>query len=117
MKFLKPLSIIFACTFAGELMRYTIPLPVPANIYGILLLFLLLVAKIVPLSSVETTGNFLIDFMPVMFIPAGVGIISSWQSLSPILIPYIAILVISTIIVMCVTANVADVIISKRGDK
>lgn len=117
MKFLKPLSIIFACTFAGELMRYTIPLPVPANIYGILLLFLLLVTKIVPLSSVETTGNFLIDFMPVMFIPAGVGIISSWQSLSPILIPYIAILVTSTIIVMCVTANVADVIISKRGDK
>ena len=117
MKFLKPLSIIFACTFAGELMRYTIPLPVPANIYGILLLFLLLVTKIVPLSSVETTGNFLIDFMPVMFIPAGVGIISSWQSLSPILIPYIAILVISTIIVMCVTANVADVIISNRGDK
>ena len=117
MKFLKPLSIIFACTFAGELMRYTIPLPVPANIYGILLLFLLLVTKIVPLSSVETTGNFLIDFMPVMFIPAGVGIISSRQSLSPILIPYIAILVISTIIVMCVTANVADVIISKRGDK
>lgn len=117
MKFLKPLSIIFACTFAGELMRYTIPLPVPANIYGILLLFLLLVTKIVPLSSVETTGNFLIDFMPVMFIPAGVGIISSWHSLSPILIPYIAILVISTIIVMCVTANVADVIISKRGDK
>ena len=50
MKFLKPLSIIFACTFAGELMRYTIPLPVPANIYGILLLFLLLVTKIVPLS-------------------------------------------------------------------
>ena len=117
MKFLKPLSIIFACTFAGELMRYTIPLPVPANIYGILLLFLLLVTKIVPLSSVETTGNFLIDFMPVMFIPAGVGIISGWQSLSHILIPYIAILVISTIIVMCVTANVADVIISKRGDK
>lgn len=78
MKFLKPLSIIFACTFAGELMRYTIPLPVPANIYGLLLLFLLLVTKIVPLSSVETTGNFLIDFMPVMFIPAGVGIISSW---------------------------------------
>ena len=68
MKFLKPLSIIFACTFAGELMRYTIPLPVPANIYGLLLLFLLLVTKIVPLSSVETTGNFLIDFMPVMFI-------------------------------------------------
>lgn len=117
MKFLKPLSIIFACTFAGELMRYTIPLPVPANIYGLLLLFLLLVTEIVPLSSVETTGNFLIDFMPVMFIPAGVGIISSWQSLSPILIPYIAILVISTIIVMCVTAKVADVIISKRGDK
>ena len=116
MKFLKPLSIIFACTFAGELMRYTIPLPVPANIYGILLLFLLLVTKIVPLSSVETAGNFLIDFMPVMFIPAGVGIISSWQSLSPILIPYSAILVISTIIVMCVTAKVADVIISKRGD-
>ena len=73
MKFLKPLSIIFACTFAGELMRYTIPLPVPANIYGLLLLFLLLVTKIVPLSSVETTGNFLIDFMPVMFIPAGTG--------------------------------------------
>lgn len=114
MTFLKPLSIIFACTFAGELMRYTIPLPIPANIYGLLLLFFLLVTKIVPLSSVESTGNFLIDIMPVMFVPAGVGIISSWQSLSSILIPYIAILVISTIVVHSVTAKIADVIINKK---
>ena len=52
--------------------------------------------------------------MPVMFVPAGVGIISSWKSLSSILLPYIAILVISTIVVHSVTAKIADVIINKK---
>ena len=39
MKYLYPFVIILAFTFLGELMNYFIPLPIPASIWGLLLLF------------------------------------------------------------------------------
>ena len=42
MKYLIQFLIIIAFSFAGELLHYCLPLPIPASIYGIILLFLAL---------------------------------------------------------------------------
>ncbi|MBQ8090749.1 MAG: CidA/LrgA family protein, partial [Pyramidobacter sp.] len=68
MKFLRQCSIILAATAAGELMRFLIPLPVPASIYGLVILLLLLIFGVVRVEQVKDAGNFLIEVMPVMFI-------------------------------------------------
>ena len=73
MKFLKQFLIILVITFMGEGLKYLLPLPIPASIYGMVLLFLALMTRIVKLESVRDAGKFLIEIMPVMFIPAGVG--------------------------------------------
>ena len=57
-------------------MNYYIPLPVPASIYGMIILFLCLSTGIIKLSDVKDAGKFLIEIMPLMFIPAGVGLIA-----------------------------------------
>ncbi|MGN1122067.1 MAG: CidA/LrgA family protein [Eubacteriales bacterium] len=75
MKYLKQFGIILAVSFVGELFNRLLPLPVPASIYGIVLLFLLLVTGVLPLGAVREAGSFLIAIMPVMFIPAAVGLI------------------------------------------
>ena len=72
MKYLKQFGIIIGISFVGEILHRVIPLPVPASIYGIVLLFVLLESKILPIDSVRETGKFLVEIMPVMFIPAAV---------------------------------------------
>ena len=61
----------------GEILNKLLPLPVPASIYGMVILFAGLLSGIIKLESVKEAGSFLIEIMPVMFIPAGVGLMSS----------------------------------------
>ena len=75
MKYVKEIVIIFGITMVGELLNKFIPLPVPAGVYGLFILLGGLCSGIIKLSDVEVTGNLLLDLMPVMFIPAAVGII------------------------------------------
>lgn len=95
----------------GEVLHLFVPLPVPASIYGLVLMLLGLKTGIVPLESVREAGFFLIDIMPLMFIPAAVGLLDSWGLLRPILIPFIAITAVSTVIVMAVTGRVTQRVI------
>ena len=71
MKYLIQFLIIIAFSFAGELLHYCLPLPIPASIYGIILLFLALEMKWVSVKDIRETSAFLIAVMPVMFIPDG----------------------------------------------
>ena len=75
MKWMKQFGIILLVSFVGEVLEKWIPLPIPASIYGIILLFLCLKLRIIPHESVHETGKFLIEIMPLMFIPAAVGLL------------------------------------------
>ena len=88
MKYLKQFFMIIFISFLGEILHAVIPLPIPASIYGIILLFTGLMTGIVPPESVRDTGMFLVEIMPVMFIPAAVGLIESWDILSDKLFSY-----------------------------
>lgn len=116
MKYLKQFFIILIISFIGELLKYLLPLPVPASIYGMLLLLILLLTGMIKLESVKETGTFLIEIMPVMFIPAGVGLMSSWGVLKPLLIPVSIITIVTIITVMAVSGTVAQFVI-RRGKK
>ncbi len=117
MKYIKQFLIILAISFLGEVLKYLLPLPIPASIYGMILMFVCLMTGIIKLESVKETGTFLIEIMPVMFIPAGVGLMESWGSVSSILIPIAFITVITIITVMAATGWVSQMIIRKSGDK
>lgn len=116
MKYIKQLAVILAVSFAGEGLNRLIPLPVPAGVYGIAILFLLLVTKVLPLSAVDDTGDFLIDIMPLMFIPAAVGLMDSWGDVKSSALAYIVIVLVSTVVVMGVAGSVTELII-KGGRK
>lgn len=116
-KYLRQFGIILAVTCVGEIMKYFIPLPIPGSIYGLILMFVLLLAKVIKVEHVKETGEFLIEIMPLMFIPAGVGLITSWSQLQPFLVPLLVITVVSTFVVMIVTGKVTDFLISKKEGK
>ena len=116
-KYLRQFGIILAVTCVGEIMKYFIPLPIPGSIYGLILMFVLLLAKVIKVDHVKETGEFLIEIMPLMFIPAGVGLITSWSQLQSFLVPLLVITVVSTFVVMIVTGKVTDFLISKKEGK
>ena len=114
MKYLKQFAVILTMTFLGEVLHLLLPLPVPASIYGMVLLLISLMTGIIKLEQVRETGTFLIEIMPIMFIPAGVGLLDSWRSLRPILIPVLVITVVSTIFVMGISGKVTQFVIRKE---
>ena len=118
MKFIKQFGIILAISFIGEVMNYLIPLPVPASIYGLVLMLLCLHFGIVHIDSVKDSGKFLIEIMPLMFIPAAVGLIESWKTIGPKIGTYLIITVLSTIFVMIVAGHTTQAFIrfSKSKD-
>lgn len=114
MKYLKEVAIIFGITMAGEILNILIPLPVPAGVYGLFILLGLLCSKTVRLSDVAATGNLLLDLMPLMFIPAAVGLIEKFEELKAILVPFIVITVLSTFLVMTITGKAAEAVLNGK---
>ncbi len=118
MKYLKQFLIILEISYAGELLKYVLPLPIPASIYGMVILLVGLLTGWIALDAVKDVGKFLIEIMPVMFIPAGVGLMSSWGILKPLILPVSIITVVTIVTVMAATGKVSQWVIRKgKSDK
>ena len=119
MKFLRQFMIILLLSFLGEVLKMFIPLPIPASVYGLVLMLVCLMTGVLKTSQVKDAAFFLIEIMPLMFIPAGVGLIDSWGELRPILLPVIVLLLVSTVLVMGVSGQVTQQMMhhGKKEDK
>lgn len=117
MKFLRQFMIILLLSFLGEVLKMFIPLPIPASVYGLVLMLVCLMTGVLKTSQVKDAAFFLIEIMPVMFIPVAAGLIDSWGVLRPLIVPIMIITVVITVFVMAVTGRVAQMIAQKRGIK
>lgn len=117
MKHLGQIAIIAGVSLVGELLSFLIPLPVPGSIYGLLLMLLLLVTKVIKLRQVKTVANWLISLMPVMFVGPTVGLMTSYESYKSFLIPVIVICIVTTIITMAVTGVSAQILMFRHNKK
>lgn len=117
MKYMKQFSIILTISLIAELMEYLIPLPVAASIYGLILMLIGLITKIIPLEKVEGAADFLVEIMPIMFVPPTVGVMANVDALKEMLIPLCVISIVSTVLIMGVTGRVSQFIISRSNQK
>ena len=117
MRYLGQFSIILLLSLAGEALHALLPLPVPASIYGIVLLLACLMAGVVRVDAIREVSSFLIEIMPVMFIPAAVGLMESFGLLLPSLGAYLAIMAVSTFAVMDVAGRVTQAVIRRQSAK
>ena len=114
MKYIKQLAIIMGITFFGELIEYLFPFPIPGSVYGLVILFLLLLTEKVKLESVKETGDFLVAIMPVMFIPAAVGLMDSVEQMKSMLVPCLLAIFPVTLIVMLVTGKATEGLLRRK---
>ena len=116
MKLLRQFLVIMAVSFVGEILHAVLPLPIPASIYGLVLMFLCLMLGVIKLSDVHDTACFLIEIMPIMFIPPAVGLMASWDVIQANLVAYLIIAAVTTIVVMAVSGLVTQAVL-KKGKK
>lgn len=116
MKYIKQFAIIAFLTFLGEVLNLLLPLPVPASIYGMILLFLCLQTGILKLSQIEETADLLLGVMPIFFISPTVSLMSSIGVIKDSLAGVFLTCIISTAVVMVVTGLVSQAVI-RRSDK
>ena len=114
MKYIKQLSIILLVSLIGEALHYFIPLTIPAGVYGIIILYLLLYFKIIKLQDVKPTGEFLIDILPIILIPSAVSLLNYFELLKVKALGYILTAIVSTVIVMFTAGKITDIIILKE---
>lgn len=117
MKHVFQFALILGVSFLGEVLNRLIPLPIPASIYGLVLMFILLATHIIPLDAVRGTGKFLIEIMPVMFIPPAVGLMANWDVMKTMLTPLLLAGIGTTFIVLAASGLVTQAVIRSRKDK
>lgn len=104
--------LAFCCT--GELLHTFLPLPIPASVYGLLLLLAALCTGVVKLEQVRTTGIFLTGIFPLLFVPAAAGVMDLWAELGKMLLPAIVAIIPVTILVFAVAGRTTQAIIRRK---
>ena len=119
MNYLFQFGIILAMSFLGELLHELIPLPIPASIYGLVLMLLCLSLRLIRLHWVRDAAGFLLKIMPSLFIPAIVGLMALDRAALPILLPFLIITLVTTVIVMAATGKTAELVLraGRRREK
>ena len=118
MKYLHEAVIIAAVTFAAEIIKFCVPLPVPASIYGLILLFVLLKSGVVKLEQIEHVGGLLLELMPLLLVPASVSVLADLETVRTMLAPLLLAGFLGTALVMLTAGRTAQRIIrSRRGGR
>lgn len=115
MKYIKQLLWILAFCFIGEALNKLIPLPIPAAVYGLVLMFIALCTGFLKLEAVKDTAEFLIGIMPILFVAPAVKILEHWGLIAPYIGQILIILVGTTVVIFAVSGLVARLFCKKEG--
>lgn len=121
MKYMIQIGIISTIAFVAELLYSVVPLPIPASVYGMAILFLCLCLGIIKLGMVEDVADWILSIMPIFFIAPTVGLIEAFADIQGQVVPLVLVCLISTVVVTSVTGLIAQGIIrmrkERKGDK
>lgn len=108
MKYLSQFCIIVSISLMGEVLQRLIPMPIPASVYGIVLLFAALCLKIVKLEQIKEVGGFLSSILPLLFVPPVVGILENWALIRGSVLAIFLLAAASTVMTFALSGRVAQ---------
>ncbi len=111
MRLIRQFTILVVVCFIGEILHALIPLPIPASIYGLVLMFIALQSGFMPLEAVEEVSYGILSIMPILFVPSTVGLILAWPILKVHWLEFTIIGVGSTIAVFFAAGHVTQLVI------
>lgn len=115
MKYLSQFLIILGFSLVGEILQRLIPLPIPASVYGLVLLFAALSLKIIKVEQVREAGGFLISILPILFVSPMVGILEDWALIRDSLLPVLLLVLASTAVTFGISGRLTQWLGKKEG--
>lgn len=116
-KYIFQFARITAFCLAGEILAVVLPLPIPASVYGLLLMVAALKTGVLKLDQVRETGLFLTGIFPLLFVPAAAGVVELGSQLMDLLLPAVLAIVPITALVMAVTGMAAQKCAGRKEHK
>ena len=115
--YLKQSAIIFGFSLLGEALNRLLPLPIPAAVYGLVLLFVALCLKIVKVEQINKVSDFLLTILPILFVSPAVNLLESWDIVAPHVVTIALLVLSSTILVFAVAGVISQLFCRKeQGD-
>ncbi len=117
MKYVYQCARILAFCCVGELLHTFLPLPIPASVYGLVLLLLALCAGVVTLEQVREAALFLTGIFPLLFVPAAAGVMELWDELADLLLPAVITILPITLLVFAAAGRTTQAMIHRKEKK
>ena len=114
MKYAYQVMIIGGISFAGELLNTLLPLPVPASVYGMVILLICLCTKVIRLNQIQETADFMLVAMPLVFVGPGVALMEAFGLMKDSLLGVVIISIVSMVFVMILTGLIAQFLVIKK---
>lgn len=116
-KYVLQFTLIVSISFMGEILHRVVPLPVPASIYGLAILFMGLRTGLIKLHQVKEAAGFLLAVMPVMFVPSSVGFMTAIPVMKSHGVRFVLIAAATTFFVMVVTGHAVQLVMRLLNKK
>ena len=110
MKILRQAAIIAAVCAAAELIRYLVPLPIPASVYGLILMLLALLTGLIRPEQIETAADFLIAILPLLFVTPTVALVARLERLASLVVPILLLGIAGTTLVIGLSGRAAQAV-------
>ena len=104
MKMMYQIGILFGVCLVGQAISVFLPIPFPGSVLSMIILFLLLYFRVIKVDHIRQKSDFLLKNMAFFFIPAGIGILSSFDLIRSSILPLLTIIVVTTILTFGATA-------------
>ena len=115
MKYIRQFCIIILFSFYGDILHKLLPLPIPASIYGMVLILISFATNRLQVESVKDTGNFLVSVLPLLFVAPTVGLLSCWELIRSEIWKIVLLVVVTTVFTFGVSGMLTK-LLSKGGD-
>jgi len=103
---LAAIATLLVCQLAGEALVRVASLPVPGPVVGMVLLVALILLRAPLPAALGDTADGLLRHLSLLFVPAGVGVVQHLGLLGEAGLQLIAVVLLSTVITLAVTAVV-----------
>lgn len=110
MKILRQAAIIAAVCAVAELIRYLVPLPIPASVYGLILMLLALLTGLIRPEQIETAADFLIAILPLLFVAPTVALVAQLERLASLVVPILLLGIAGTTLVIGLSGRAAQAV-------
>ncbi|SGW82127.1 holin-like protein [Staphylococcus argenteus] len=119
--FFHQVIVIALVLFVSKIIESFMPIPMPASVIGLVLLFILLCTGAVKLGEVKKVGTTLTNNIGLLFVPAGISVVNSLGVISQAPFLIIGLIIVSTILLLICTGYVTQIIMKvtsrSKGDK